>query len=192
MSLVTLAEIKGYRGITGTEHDEELTRLSQVVQASLEVMVGRKFDRKSNQVDLFSPNGLRADVLLSRPPVRAIASVHMDATRVFAAGSLVASSSYVLVDAEAGIVVFTGSPPSEGIQTLRVEYDGGFLVNDPEVGPVKQIIIEQVWALREKGVNNLIGVRSRSVADGSVQYVNLELSQDQERMLSRYRLDVAH
>lgn len=80
---------------------------------------------------------------------------------------------------------------ARGYGISKSPYDGGFLPNDPAVGPLKQVIIEQVWMLREKGASNLIGVRSRSVADGNIQYVNLDLTPEQERTLNLYKLDVA-
>jgi hypothetical protein len=45
-----------------------------------------------------------------------------------------------------------------------------------------------VWAAREKGVHNLVGVRSRSIADGSVQYVNLDWDTIARGIIQKYSL----
>lgn len=196
MSLVSVQDVKSFCGVSGEIDDAEMDRLIAVVESSVEQWCGRAITRNTSATEYFSvgrggdpaPTHLR----VARPPVRSITSIHDDPTRVYGAGTLLSASSYVLLDPSAGIVVFDGYTPQKGLQNLRIVYDGGFAPDDAAVQPLRQVIIEQAWLLREKGINNMIGVRSRSVADGSVQYVNLDLSSEQERILSRYRLDVVH
>ena len=54
---------------------------------------------------------------------------------------------------------------------------------------LEQAAIEMIWAAYTKGDQNLIGVRSRSIADGSVQFVNLSWPLDLDAIISKYRLN---
>lgn len=185
MSLTTVAQCKAFRNIDAenTEHDAELDRLIPAVQSWLEKACGRVFDRAS-VTEYYSGRDWRTCLLVARPPIVSITSLWDDLARTYA--TPMSSSLFVIEDADAGLIRLDGVTFQEGLQNIKITYTGGFATIPTDL---EQAAIEMIWAAREKGVNNLIGVRSRSVADGNLQFVNLDWgSPNLEAILSKYRL----
>lgn len=175
MALITVADCKAFRGIESsvTEHDDELARLIPAAQAWLEAECGRVFD-SATLTEYYHGNDWSTSVVLARPPITSITSMYDDPLRVYGAETLIPSTSYAIGDAEAGIVVLDNRTFQAGLRNIKITYVGGFAGSDPTLQPLAQALIEMVWAAREKGQHNLVGVRSRSIADGNVQFVNLD------------------
>lgn len=169
MALTTVPACKAFRGIPGDnqEHDAELARLIQAVQEYLENKCERVFEQ-ATITEYFNGDGRQDCVIVARPPIVSVTNLWDDPLRVYAAP--LAAASYVIDDAEAGIIRLDGMTFSKGLKNIKLTYVGGFAALRKDL---EEAVMEMVWAGREKGVNNLVGVRSRSVADGSVQYVNL-------------------
>lgn len=184
MALTTVPACKAFRGIPGDnqEHDAELARLIPAVQTFLEEECERTFEQ-ATVTEYFNGHDWRDRLMVSRPPIVSITNIWDDLTRVYA--TPLPASSYVIDDAEAGIIRLDGLTFSKGLRNIKVTYVGGFVQIPPDLA---QAAMEMVWAAREKGVNNLVGVRSRSVADGSVQYVNLGWGGLVEDIVRKYRL----
>ena len=184
MALTTVPACKAFRGIPGDnqEHDAELARLIPAVQAFLERECERTFE-SATVTEYFSGDEWSDRLLVARPPIVSIANLWDDPARVYA--TPLSASSYVLDDAGAGVIRLDGLLFSQGLRNIKVTYVGGFAEIPPDL---EQAAIELVWAAREKGVNNLVGVRSRSVADGNVQYVNLGWGSLVEDIIAKYRL----
>lgn len=184
MPLTTVSACKAFRGIAGDnqEHDAELARLIPAVQAFLEQECERTFE-KATVTDYFHGDDWRDRVIVARPPIVSITNLWDDPARVYA--TPLAVTSYVIDDAEAGVIRLDGLTFSQGLRNIKVTYVGGYATIPTDL---EQAAIELVWAAREKGVNNLVGVRSRSVADGNVQYVNLGWGSLAQDILVKYRL----
>lgn len=184
MPITTVANCKAFRGIDADndEHDAELERIIPAVQTFLEEECGRKFDQ-ATVTEYHSGAGCagecprlgapvwRNTLLLSRPPVQSITSIYDDPLRVYGASTLLSAANYVLIDAEAGMILLDSIYFQRGLNNIKVTYLGGYAAMPLDL---EQAAIEMVWAAREKGQHNLIGVRSRSIADGNVQFVNLD------------------
>lgn len=186
MPITTVAQCKAFRGIESDnqEHDAELSRIIPSVQAWLEQECYRQFDSAtvteyysgagSGEVPyLGSPQVWRDRLLVKRPPITSITNIWDDPLRAYGSTTLLSASDYVIVDAAAGIVVLDGITFQAGLNNIKITYTGGYSAATMPVD-LQQAAIEMVWAAREKGLHNLIGVRSRSIADGSVQFVNLD------------------
>jgi hypothetical protein len=184
MALTTVPACKAFRGIPGDnrEHDAELARLIDAVQAFLELECERTFEQ-ATVTEYFHGDDWRDLLIVARPPLISITNLWDDPLRVYA--TPLAASGYVMDDAEAGIIRLDGITFSKGIRNIKLTYVGGFATIPTDL---EQAAIELVWAAREKGVNNLVGVRSRSVADGNVQYVNLGWGSLVDDIVSQYRL----
>jgi hypothetical protein len=92
----------------------------------------------------------------------------------------------VIADADAGLILLDGTAFQTGIKNIKIVYVGGYASMPADL---EQAAIEMAWAAREKGERNLIGVRSRSVADGSVQFVNLDWgSPNLQAIIQKYSL----
>lgn len=171
MAITTVNNCKAFRGIEAgnTEHDAELTRLIPGVQAFLERECRRIFDSAS-VTQYFDGDDWRDALIVSRPPITSIASLSDDPDRVF--DEVLDNDSYAIHDADAGIIrLLDGLVFNSGRRNIKLVYVGGYATIPVDL---EQVAIEMVWAAREKGQHNLIGVRSRSIADANVQFVNLD------------------
>lgn len=184
MAITTKAKCKDFRGIptATTEHDAELDRIIPAVQEFLERECERVFE-KSTVTEYYSGLEWRDRLIVAQPPIVTITNIWDDLARSYA--TPLASSLYVIEDANAGLIKLDGVTFQEGLRNIKITYEGGF-TTIPE--DLEQAAIELVWAAREKGLSNLVGVRSRSVADGNVQYVNLAWGSLAEDILRKYRL----
>lgn len=186
MPITTVAYCKAFRGIDpgNAEHDAELERLIPAVQSWLEQECGRGFDRAT--VTEYYDGDLWTDrLLVARPPISSITALYDDATRTFS--TALDSSAYAIDNADAGVIVrLDGGTFAKGRRTIKITYVGGYATMPADL---EQAAIELVWAAREKGHSNLIGVRSRSVGDGNVQFVNLDWgSPNLSPVIDKYRL----
>lgn len=189
--ITSVPNCKAFRNIPGDnqDHDAELDRLIPAVQAFLEQECERKFE-KATVTEYFSGCHWHDLIIVSRPPIISVANLWDDPLRLYT--TPLSTSVYVVPavdtdDAKAGIIRLDGQRFLTGLQNIKITYDGGF-TEIPE--DLEQAAIEMVWAAREKGLNNLVGVRSRSIADGSVQYMNLAWGSLVEDIVSKYRLHV--
>lgn len=184
MPITTVANCKAFRGIEASnqEHDDELRRIIPAVQAFLEQECARTFDQ-ATVTEYYNGAGSwggcrngsspawRTTLLVARPPIVSITNIWDDPLRAYGSTTLLAATGYVIDDAEAGLIRLDGITFQEGVKSIKITYVGGYAVMPFDL---EQAAIEMVWAAREKGERNLIGVRSRSIADGSVQFVNLD------------------
>lgn len=171
MAITTVANCKAFRGIesSNTEHDAELARIIPGVQAFLERQCGRVFDQLS-VTEFYDGDDWHDLLVVARPPITSITNIWDDVGRVYA--TPLTATQYEIKDAAAGIVrLLDGLVFGAGRRNIKITYVGGFATMPIDL---EQASIEMVWAAREKGQHNLIGVRSRSIADGNVQFVNLD------------------
>lgn len=171
MPITTVGACKAFRSIPteNQEHDDELERIIPAVQAFLEEECGRVFEA-GDVTEYFDGDEWRSLLLVARPPVNSIVNIWDDTTRVFA--TPIDATQYEIRDAKAGIIrLLDGLRFSCGQRNIKITYNGGYTSIPMDL---QQAAIEMVWAAREKGSHNLIGVRSRSIADGNIQFVNLD------------------
>lgn len=175
MALITVSDCKAFRGIENhvQAHDDELERLITAAQSWLEQECGRVFD-SGTVTEFYSGTDWTDCLVLGRPPITSITSLWDDPLRAYGSTSLIDPAKYAIGDAEAGIVALDGITFQQGLRNIKITYVGGYASTDAALTPLKQALIEMVWAAREKGEHNLVGVRSRSIADGNVQFVNLD------------------
>lgn len=184
MPITTVANCKAFRGIEASndEHDAELARLILALQGFLEQKTCRKFE-KATLTEYYHGAGSgggcrygaspawRDRLLVQRPPIVSITNIWDDPARAYGSTTLLAAANYLIADAEAGIILLDGISFREGLNNIKITYEGGYAGAIPGI---EQEVIELVWAAREKGQHNLIGVRNRSIADGSTQWMNLD------------------
>lgn len=186
MPITTVAYCKAFRGIEAenTEHDAELDRLISAVQTWLEGECGRAFD-SAQVTEYYSGEQWTDRLLIARPPIINIVNLWDDTTWTYS--TPLAAAAYAIENADAGLVIrLDGGQFAKGRRNIKITYVGGFATMPADL---EQAAIELVWAAREKGHSNLIGVRSRSVGDGNVQFVNLDWgSSNLAPIIDKYRL----
>lgn len=185
MSLTTLANVKAFKNIAGTEHDAELARLIPMADALIARYCGRTFEAAS-VTEYHSTRAAIPRLALARPPVTAITSIHDDPDRQYGSGTLLTpGTDYVLEDPEAGIVAFDQYTVLGGINNLKVVYDGGYATIPADL---EQAAIEIVWLTRDLGDQALLGILSKSIADGSVTAFQRDRIDGVRTILDAYRL----
>lgn len=186
MALTTVPACKAFREIPGevVEHDDELERLIIAVQEWLEQECERTFEQ-ATVTEYYHGNDWTGTLMVARPPIDSVTSLWDDPLRVYGSATLIDPSKYVIADADAGIIKLDGITFQKGLRNIKLTYVGGYAAIPADL---EQAAIEMVWAAREKGAHNLIGVRSRSIADGNVQFVNLGWESLAEGIIRKYRL----
>lgn len=181
--ITSVPALKAFRDIPSdnTEHDAELDRLMVAVQEWLEGQCGRTFDLLGSVTEYHSGGEWRDRLLIARAPLATITNIWDDPLRAYA--TPISSAYYVIEDAEAGLIRLDGYTFLSGIRNIKITYTGGFVSIPTDL---EQAAIEMVWAAREKGKNNLVGVRSRSIADGSSQYVNMDWDSIARGIVEKY------
>ena len=185
MSLTTLANVKAYRDITDAGQDTELARLITVVDAFVATYCRRTFELDAALVEYHSGATGQARLLLHRPPINSIASLYDDPERAYGAATLIASTDYVVLDANMGLVALDGVTFQDGLRNIKVTYSGGWAAIPADLG---QAAIELVWLAREKGANNLVGLRAKSIADGNISILSMDFPAHLAPILDAYRL----
>lgn len=184
MAITTVANCKAFRGIDAAndEHDAELARIIPAVQAFLEQECARQFDQATvteyyhgagsgGESPRLGATAWRHTLLVARPPIISITNIWDDPLRAYGSTALLGAAKYLIADAAAGLIMLDGIVFQRGLHNIKITYVGGYAAMPLDL---EQAAIEMVWAAREKGQHNLIGVRSRSVADGNLQFVNLD------------------
>lgn len=185
MSLTTLSSVKAFKNITVSDHDNELTRLITTVDNFIDEYCRRTFELDTI-TEYHSTLRGQAALLLRRAPIISITSIHDDPLRAYGANTLLAASSYVIDDANAGLVRLDGTSFGQGLQNIKVVYAGGF-ARIPSI--LEQAAIELIWLARDKGDQALLGLRSKSIADGSTSYLDNQWPSGINAILDLYRFE---
>jgi hypothetical protein len=185
MSLTTLASVKAFKNIAGTQHDGELARLILAVDTFVALYCRRVFEEGVGIVEYHSARAGQTRLLLDRPPLTSIASIYDDPERAYGASTLVAATDYVIADAGIGLVVFDGVSLQAGIRNMKVTYTGGYATIPLDLA---QAAIELVWLAREKGDLSLLGQRAKSIADGNISVLDMNWPAHVTAILDAYRL----
>lgn len=173
MSLTTLANVKAFKNITASEHDSELLRLIPVVDQFVEQYCNRVLEQ-ATVTEYHSGRSGQTVLKLDRYPVASITSLHDDAFRLYGADTLLPTSDYVLTEPKAGIVRLDGTTFDEGLNNIKVVYVAGFAPASKEMKLLEEAAIELLWLARDKGDKSLLGLQSRSIADGRVDTFNTD------------------
>ena len=184
MSLTTLAHIKAFKNLSTDEHDQELLRLQGTAESALARLCNRTFEQ-ATVTEYHSPFPGQARLLLKRPPLVSITSVHDDPVRVYGADTLVAATAYAIEDEGAGILMFDGHALNGGLRSVKVVYIGGFSPVPPDLA---QAAIELIWLTRDLGDKALLGVAARQIADGSITTYQRNRLDAVRELIDRYRL----
>lgn len=186
MSFTTLATVKAFKNVTASEHDAELLRLIPAVDGFIASYCNRALEQ-ATVTETHSGRSGQTTLRLRRYPVASITSMHDDVDRVYGAATLIEASDYVLTDAQAGLVQLDGLTFEEGLNNIRIVYVGGFAAGSTERTLLEQAAIELIWLARDKGDKALLGLQSRSIADGRVDTFNTDWPAGVKDILDAFR-----
>ncbi|BFU90153.1 MAG: hypothetical protein NTAFB01_13400 [Nitrospira sp.] len=186
MSLTTLANVKAFNNITTAEHDTELLRLIPTVDAFIEAYCNRPLE-SATVTEYHSARAGQTSLRLNRYPVASVTSLYDDVYRVYGADTLIATSDYVLTDAAAGLVDLDGTAFQPGLNNIKIVYVAGYASGSKERALLEQAAIELIWLARKKGDQALLGLQSRSIADGRVDTFNMDWPAGVKETLELFR-----
>ncbi len=166
-AIVTLAEAKGFLGISGTGDDAVLMMLIEAAQAQIEPpngFTGRAFGIQVIEATFERCEWADCGLRLWYPPFISIVSV----TYLDAAGDeqTLPADCYKTSDWGAFTIiapVSSGSWPTDATGTIRVRYQAGYAGTDPQLKPAKMAIILGVQETRSLARDVLL---KREVTDG--------------------------
>ena len=186
MSLTTLANVKAFKNLTTSEHDAEILRLIPAVDGFIEAYCNRPLEQAA-VTEYHSGRAGQSSLRLDRYPVAALTSLYDDVDRVYGSTTLIDPSDYVLEDEKAGIVKLDGLTFREGLKNIKVVYTAGYAAGSKERALLEQAAIELLWLARNKGDLALLGLQSRSIADGRVDTFDVDWPAGVKEILDPFR-----
>lgn len=193
-ALATLAAVKQYLTIAGTENDELIERLIEAVSARFMTNTGRLLAARDFSPESADPaydpdNAVlsgsgHSELLLPQYPVVSLSSLAIDGRAV--SPSAAAGDGGYVVDRLAGVVMLSGAAFPRGPANVAVAYRAGYETVPPDLA---QAAIEQTAEAFEQSSagQGRLGQSARTLADGSVSYQVSELLPSVAAVLERYR-----
>jgi uncharacterized phiE125 gp8 family phage protein len=158
-ALVTWAQAKAYLTLTDA-NQAAYEPVIEMASGLVSKLTGRKLAQQTITEQLDGPGGTL--VMLTEWPVVSITSLHVDAARVFGAGTEVAG--YYCEQHGALTMPFA---VAEGKGTVKAVYVAGFDVVGGKVpADLQEAVLEVVAWLKKRVASNQIGVRSVSGPEG--------------------------
>lgn len=187
MALTTAANLKAFKNITASEHDAEFARLIPVVDQFIAQYCNRATLEQTTVTEYHSARAGQMTLKLRQYPVASITSLHDDVDRIYGADTLLAATDYVLEDEQAGIVQLDGTSFNEGLKNVKVVYVAGYAAGSAPLKLLEQAAIELIWLARDKGDKALLGLQSRSIADGRVDTFNTDWPAGVQAILDTFK-----
>lgn len=185
MSLTTLATVKAFKNLSTSEHDAEILRLIPVVDQFIEAYCNVPLEQ-ATVTEYHSTRAGQTTLRLKRYPVISITSLHDDLYRTYGSDTLIAATDYI-VEEESGLVILDGRTFPDGLKNVKVVYVAGYAAGSKPRALLEQAAIELLWLARNKGDLALLGLQSRSIADGRVDTFNTEWPAGVREILDRFR-----
>lgn len=166
MSLVTLANIKAYMGITGSAEDDLLTILQESVEQSVLNYCEVAFAPTVVTNEIY--DGSRADIIVPQNcPIRSVQQLIFDCMPDGTLGTVMVQGTDYYFDENCITLVTRSTPFYRG--NIRIDYTHGYATVP---GDVKHAIYEAVKANYQRRKRNAEDVGSRSKMDESESYTS--------------------
>lgn len=149
MALTTLSRLKEMMGIKvdDTTNDALLAEMIERVGKDLAGKCGRTFEYEATITEFHDGDGRARTLLVRRPPIVAVTTLHDDTGRDYLAAHLIDADDYV-VDKEAGLITLDGFAFATGLQNIKVVYGGGYQVIPQDLEEAALVICaESFWDL---------------------------------------------
>lgn len=149
MALTTVARLKGIIGAKAddTTNDALFAETIERVSKDLAGKCGRTFEYEAAITEFHDGDGRTRTLLVRRPPIVAVTTLHDDTGRAYLTAHLIAAADYV-VDKEAGIITLDGFAFATGLQNIKVVYGGGYQVIPQDLEEAALVICaESFWDL---------------------------------------------
>ena len=165
MAICTRDDVKYYLEMKVADTDKDHL-IDQLIPRAQNFIESHYYNQKLEQVAFTEYyNGSCGAIFVRNPPIKTSPApvIHDDPDREFGDATLVGSGDYG-IDWEAGIIKFE-YPLSKGIQSVKIQYTGGYAAGDIP-GIAVQAIIELVARKIKDGAGGQLGIASRSSPEG--------------------------
>ena len=159
-ALVTLADLKVYLGISGTDYDTKLEDLIDSVSFAVENYIGGYGVVRTISTELHDGDSVCEYLQLRHYPISSVTLIEVDSTEV--------SSTYYTVDKQAGLVKYSGGW-SSGEQNIDVDYVAGLYADTASVNDSLKLVCK-MW-IADLYQNTNPNVKSETLGDYSVAYL---------------------
>jgi uncharacterized phiE125 gp8 family phage protein len=184
MGIVTASDVKAYLGKSDSDDDALLGVLCSAAQALAESYCNRRFD--GADYTEYHDGGSQSIWVLN-PPITSVSALYDSPDRSYSASDLVDPEDYVIY-ARRGEIRLDGAAFSEGPQTVKVVYKGGYGTGYAAVpADLKQALVEVAAKKWREGKKGEFGLVSRAFPDGSVAFSAEDLLPQIKLVLDRYR-----
>lgn len=179
--LTTLAAVKQYQGIAGTDQDALIQSIIAEVSRKMARWMRREIGPHTVAGELHDGTGASDVLLLRHFPVTAVSAVAVD-------GEALAGGDFAF-DAESGALYYqpggSSSPWPAGRRNVSVTYDAGFAAVPEDLRGAARVQV--VWELkRSKAHGGRLGERSTIVGDGTAQFLVDDWAPGVVEVMSRY------
>lgn len=188
-ALTTLARLKAYFNLTVLDHDNLIEDLIDRATALFEAFTRRKLKARDYSYESDSENAKldgngRDTIRLPQYPVNSLSTLRISEQEIDERDSIY-SCGWIL-EGESGILRLACYLFTEGIQNIELAYNAGYS-SVPE--DLEQACIEQAaWMFKQSPAGSaLLGVSSRTFADGSVSYTVRDILPQVRMVLENYK-----
>ena len=129
MALTTHGRVKEYLGIKADDasKDAMLAEFVERISAAIGTRCKRVFEFESGITEYEDGDGITSELIVRRYPIVSVTALYDDPDRVYGSATLIAATDYT-VDKERGIIRLDGFRFLNGLQNIKVVYDGGYKV----------------------------------------------------------------
>lgn len=183
--LVSVNDVKKYLQYEGDGNDGVIEDLIERVEAAFkEFLGGTTFDAGDNyNTETDYADGDRTDtIIVSKLPIRAVTSIHLDTDRVYGSDTAVDADDIIDYEYGAGVIRLESLTTPRGRASVKVVYTAGWKTTDAPAD-FKQIIINEAVALLLEGVGAV-----NVVEEGDVVYRPAKLRQEANRLKEKYKI----
>jgi hypothetical protein len=187
LTLCTVEDVETFIGVIDTNEQPLIEMMIEEFCARAEAECNRKFLRKVDEIEYFSPKGDTNRLRVKRYPIETVSEIIESPNGDWASATPFQSTDYGLI-ADEGIIRLRDLSFQAGEQTVRVTYTGGLareaggVPSDLRFACCRQVVF---WWQRKR----LQGVESVSVARGGKEVFisEIDLLPAVSRVLNIYR-----
>jgi hypothetical protein len=188
LDLCNIVEVKDHvDGLSGVDtYDSMIERLINAVSEQIEKYCDREFlDSESDVTEYYDGDGSISRIVIRRPPITSVTSVHDDTDRTYGADTLIASTDYVVYN-DTGSIVLDGSTFSRGLKNIKIIYQGGYTTSTIPSDLNLACILQCAFMFQRR---KELGLTSVSGSSGTItKYAPIKLLPATKQLLNPYRI----
>ena len=182
-ALTDLENVKNFYGMTGAKQlDDDLLEdlIDRVTEAIHSYCNVTAF--KQNTYTEYQDGAGSKYLFVNNVPIISVTSIHDDADWEWTVDELIDDTIYRILDSK--YIVLKDDLFTSGDQNIKIVYSAGYATIP---GDLEQVCIEEV--VRKYKHRRDIDIQSKTLEDGTAQYVSKNLMQSSRIVLNKYRND---